>query len=258
MLETDLQTTLSTIGLTPDEAMIYALLLDKGLTTGKSLVEKTDMSKGTLYRTLEQLTEKGLAERTDRGNKADFFMPTHPRNLERLIHARKSEASQAESLLQDNLGGMISQFNLLAGKPNVQMHEGKEGVKKVVFDSTNAQTEILTIADNEAMNRYYPNINTENISRRKRNSAKKRILSIDSQYIRNLAQSDDSEVTDRRLLKNYDALETVIQIYDNKVSYITLDPDRAIGVIIEDKALAATQRALFELLWNQSDSPYIK
>ena len=119
----------------------------------------------------------------------------------------------------------------------------------VPLDSYGSKTEILTYADNEAMNKYYPELNKENIETRKKIHIKKRLISIDSSFIRELAKNDDPEVTERRVLANVVNFATIMQIYDNKVTYITLEPNRAIGIIIEDKAIYTMQKELFEVMW---------
>lgn len=241
------------LGLTSDQALVYEALLEGGLMLGKNIVRKSGLKKGLVYKVLEQLIELELAEKKDRGTKAAMFSPSHPRTLQKFVDEKKEEVQNAQNSLDIAMTKMISQYNFLAGKPNVQMYEGLKGVKKVVFDSTSSKTEVLTIADNEAMNKYYPEINEENKKRRNKNKVFKKILSIDSEYIRKLAKKDNKETTERRILRKTKGLGTAIQIYDNKISYITLDPDRAIAVIIEDKALADTQRQIFMLLWQEAE-----
>ena len=41
----------------------------------------------------------------------------------------------------------------------------------------------------------------------------------------------------------------VMQIYDNKISYLTLKPKSMVGIIIEDEMIASMQKGLFEYNW---------
>jgi hypothetical protein len=42
-------------------------------------------------------------------------------------------------------------------------------------------------------------------------------------------------------------------IYDNKVSFITLDQNRAIGIIIEDPDIYKTNQAIFDYVWGTAE-----
>jgi hypothetical protein len=51
--------------------------------------------------------------------------------------------------------------------------------------------------------------------------------------------------------------QSVMQIYDNKVSYITLTDDYLVGIIITDQYIADTHKYLFESLWELSSGEVI-
>jgi hypothetical protein len=195
---------------------------------------------------------KGIVEKKDINGKISLFAPIHPRELEKLLAKKKEEINNTKKALDESIGQMISKYNLFIGKPNVQFFEGKDGVAKVVRDSFTSETEILTFADNEAMNKYYPELNKENIEARKKSHIKKRLISVDTPYVRELAKNDIPEVTERRLIDSKDKFSVAVQIYDNKVAYLTLDPDKAIGVIIEDKAIYEMQKMIFENMWSNA------
>src|SRR3989338_7166277 len=102
------------------------------------------------------------------------------------------------------------------------------------------------------MNKYYPELNRENIDTRKKLGIKRHLISIDTPYVRELAKNDNPEITERRIIDSDKKFSVAVQIYDNKVTYITLEPDRSIGVIIEDKAIYEMQKIIFETLWENA------
>lgn len=248
----DYQKTLQEIGLSEEQTQIYTTLLERRFSKASALPRHTGITRSMVYKVLHQLEALGLVERHERPNQVDIWSAEHPDSIDALLASKQLELQQTTGQWQGIKGNLVSRFNFLSGRPNIQFFEGGKGVQQVVTDSTNATTEILTIADNEAMNSYYPNINTANRQARQRKNIKKRMLSVDSPYIRNLAQGDDPNITQRRVLPTLPALATAIQIYDHKISYLTLSPDRSIAVIIEDRDLAETQRNLFEILWSQA------
>jgi hypothetical protein len=84
---------------------------------------------------------------------------------------------------------------------------------------------------------------------------KKRGLVIDSPEARKFLKSYDGEVTGTKLITGTDSVvpfQTIMQIYDNKVSYITLTDEYLVGIIITDQFIANTHKYLFESLWKCS------
>lgn len=239
-------------GLSEEQAAIYSALLDKGPLKAGSLASWTGIKRGLIYKVLDQLENMGLI--TEKGGEGTVavFSPNHPSRLSEIMEQKEKSLALAKETVSFSLGALSSKFNLLSGKPNVQFYEGKEGVAKVIQDSLTSQTEILSFADNEAMNKYYPEINKENVEARKKSNIKKRLISIDTPYIRELAKNDVAGITERKVIDSNDKFAVVTQIYDNKVSYITLDPERTIGVIIEDKAIYEMQKMIFEKLWENA------
>lgn len=236
-------------GLSEEQALVYGALLDRGPQKASALATWTGIKRGLIYKVLDQLESMHLVEKKGGEGTVASFAPLHPSNIMDMVEARAKSILLTKETLAYSLGPLASQFNLLSGKPNVQFYEGQEGVEKVVRDSYTSKTEILTYADNEAMNKYYPNLNKENVAARKKAKVKKRIISIDTQYIRELAKNDDPEITERRVIKSDEMFATAMQIYDNKVTYITLDPQKSIGVIIEDISIYKMHKTLFETLW---------
>lgn len=238
-------------GLSEEQAAVYSSLLDKGPLKAGSISSWTGIKRGLIYKVLDQLENMGLISKKGGEGTVAVFAPEHPSRLAEIMERKEKSIALAKETVMFSLGSLSSKFNLLSGKPNVQFFEGKEGVAKVMRDSFTSQTEILTFADNEAMNKYYPELNKENVEARKNSNIKKRLISIDTPYIRELAKNDNPEITDRRLIDS-DKFSTVMQIYDNKVTYITLDPNKEIGVIIEDNSIYEMQKMIFEKVWENA------
>ena len=239
-------------GLSEEQALIYEALIDRGPQKASNLSTWTGVKRGLTYKILEQLESMGLVEKKGGDGTIATFFPNHPQALMGSIERKEQQLKLTKETLGFALGELSSKFNLLTGKPNVLFFEGKEGVGKVIRDSYTSKDEILTYADNEAMNKYYPELYKENVATRKKLKVKKRIISIDTPYIHELAKNDDPEITKRRLVNSTDHFATVMQIYDNKVTYITLDPDKSIGVVIEDASIYKMHKTLFEALWENA------
>ncbi len=239
-------------GLSVDEAYVYNALLEKGAQKASQVATWTGINRTLVYKALDKLESIGAVEKSDRAQAISIFKAAHPSAFVVALEKRKEALERTTESFKINIGPLISRFNLLSGKPNVQFFEGYNGVRKVVFDSLNSKTEILSFADNEAVNRLYPELNKEYLPMRKKLAIKKRLISIDTPYIRTLAKGDDLDITERRVIQENFSFATVIQIYDNKISYITLEKERSLGVIIEDMSIYEMHRTLFEVLWKNA------
>ena len=152
-----------------------------------------------------------------------------------------------------------SKYNLILRKPGIKYYEGKEGIKKVLDDSLTSKTEIYTYADLEAIEKYIPKINKKYAKKRKELNIKKRGIVLDTLFTRNFLKNYHKQITDTKLIKQEDAppFKTIMQIYDNKISYLTLSSESKIGVIIEDPNIYKMHKYLFEYLWKITKSPII-
>ena len=80
--------------------------------------------------------------------------------------------------------------------------------------------------------------------KRKRLGIKKYILFKDSEFTRKNNKKDN--LTEFKFLKDIKHFESTIQIYDNKVSFLKFVNNNRIGIIMQDKEIYETFKALFD------------
>jgi len=241
---------LTQAGLTEEMAQIYEFLIKNGPQNAGKLAKKLGIKRGLTYKSIERLIKRGLVEKIEEPQKVAYFKANHPLKLQVLVENRQQRAKNAQLAIDGVLPNLVSDFNLLTGKPDVVYFEGDDGIKRVVMDSLSAKGEIYQYIDNEAANRYFPKINNEYIKKRKELGIKKKMITIDNEFIRKQKDKYASDITDIHLIDgaNY-PFATAMQIYDNKVSYLTLSPNKKIGIIIEDADIAKMHRTIFEYMW---------
>lgn len=256
-METD-EKILIEAGLSEEQALVYGSLLDRGPQRASALSKWLGIKRGLVYKVLEQLENMNLVEKKGGAGKVALFSPLHPSHLLDMIEARAKSILLTKETLTYSLGSLASKFNLLSGKPNVQFYEGKEGVQKVLEDTLTVPkgTEIYTYTDLESIAKYIPDINSSYSERREKLGIKKRGLLLDTPKAREIIKNYHTEVTDTKFISfGVTEFETVFQIYENKVSYITLKENSMIGIIIEDPFIYKIHKAIFEHLWSITDSP---
>lgn len=244
---------LTDAGLSPDEAMVYEVLLQGGEQQASSLAKKLPISRPLVYKVLEELISKDLTEKNDPKGGVATFLPKHPVAITKLLDAKKIEIERTKAQFVALSGSLTSLFNLSSGKPGVQFFEGEDGVWQVLEDSLTAKEEIRTYADLEAIAKHIPELNAEYSAIREDKNVQKRGLVIDSPEARKFLSSYKGDVTKTKLIAGADGttpFQTIMQIYDEKISYIALTDQHLIGVIITNKQIADTHKYLFDSMWN--------
>jgi len=255
-MELQFNTPLIDAGLSPDQAVIYELLVRLGTKPASDLTKSLPathlLSRPQVYKVLDELIAKGLVEKRDLPGKVATFAITHPDALAKSLTQNKVKFDEQYERASKTIPQLTSLFNLTAGKPGVQYFEGKDGLWQVLEDTLTAKEEILTYADVEAINQFIPELNAEYVALREDKNVKKRGLVVDSPAARKFLASYTGHVTTTKLIPRTAALgvfQTIIQIYDNKVSYMTMSEHHLIGIIITDQFIANTHKFLFESMW---------
>ncbi len=240
---------LKKLGLSDKEAEIYLILSEATELKGSEIDKKSKYSRQTVYSTLENLIKLNLVEKNEKKGQVAKFKITHPSKLQNLLNKKEEEFKQTKNSLTLVIKNLISDFNLISGQPGVQVFEGEEGVRKVLNDSLKTKGEILTYADVEPVIKYIKNINDEYVKKRLKLKIKKRALVLDTEFARKYMKENYSgKITDTRFLNNGEIMpfSAFVEIYDDKISYITFENDNLIGIIIQNKPIADINKYLFE------------
>lgn len=246
---------LSRSGLNEDQAKVYEALLKHGKLSASKISAFVGLKRGLTYKILDKLAEMKLVDKKEAPKSVAEFEPAHPLRLKDLAEEKAKEAHEAGGVLQGVLPQLISDFNLVSGKPGIQFFEGEEGVKRVLDDSLTSKTEIYSYADIEAIIKYIEKINDRYVRQREKLELKKKALLADTPFARKYLSDYHRAITDIRLIAAGEfPFQTVMQIYDNKISYITLAPERMLGIIISDSHIYEMHRQVFEYAWEKAQA----
>jgi len=236
------------LGLGQNEAFIYGLLLENGSMKASDIENLANIGRGNVYNTLTKLQKDGLVLPIE--GKQTRYQPVNPAELRKLLDKRLTEAKSLETLFQAQLPTLTSAFNLSTGKPAIQVFEGVEGVRQVLQDSLTTKEEILTIVDPDAISEEILDVESRYIRKRVDRKISKRVIMPDTPKAREwLKQSPNPYTTTRLVPKLSGNFKTATEIYDHRLSFITLSGEHIISILINDKDMAALQRVQFEFLW---------
>jgi sugar-specific transcriptional regulator TrmB len=241
-------------GLTKDQAALYGVLIKKGSSTAREAALEAGVSRTLGYAVLDQLIGIGLARKHDEKGAVALFFPSHPNVLQERAEAQQKSAEQAAIALKAVLPDLASAFNLATGKPGIRFYEGKDGAKEILYDSLTSRETIYTYADMETIDGYVSDINDAYVKTRLKKGITKKLLLPDTPAARIELLENDSDLTEIRLIPNQDAppFHAAMEIYDGKVSYLTFTKDILMGTILNDPAIYALHRFLFEEQWKKA------
>lgn len=240
-------------GLSKDQAALYEVLVKNGSQLASDAALLAALGRPLAYKILDELIERGLVIK-DESRKVTRFAAAHPLKLKEVVEKRLVAAQGAQTALDGVLGKITSDFNLQSGKPGVQFFEGLEGVREVAWDTLTTKDELRMVADVEAIRKFIPELNAEYVAERKKRNVRKRTLVLDSHGLREYYQRSAKDITDTRIMKTSELpFQSDMHIYDGKVSYITFSEDRLIGIIITDPHIYATQKYLFDYIWEKAE-----
>lgn len=249
----DQKTLLKEIGLTEKEAAIYQILLKLGVSPAKNVVLEAQMPRGTVYEILDQLADKGLVEKFDHKKKTHFRVK-HPFTLKTYLENEVSKIKQAENKLESVLPDFLSLYNLTQNRLGVKFYEGKEGIKKLHSAILTEQKEILAyVYINKEVDKILDNFWQWYFKTRIKNNIYVRAITPNNEDGKKYQQKDEKELRETRLVPEAEFPFTIEKnICGDKVAYFSLKPEELIGVLVESKEIAKTEKSIFELAWRQS------
>lgn len=121
---------LESIGLTPSESSVYQALVQLGDSTRGDIVHASGITSSKIYDVLERLRQKGLVS-IYLQDKVKHFKPVHPRQLLSYIDAQREELDKKESIVQDILPKLISEFMNKREEQEAELLMGLKGLEAI-------------------------------------------------------------------------------------------------------------------------------
>lgn len=233
---------LENLGLEEKEAKVYLALLNNGPMLPQHIARSAGIKRTTLYSLFPEMTERGIIKEITQG-KRRLLSANSPDDLFKEYEEKYKE-------IKNNITELATIYRMQGLKPKIQIYEGLEGVKKCYADSLNA---IKSISYYQQFLNYHSQIRKwilgEYVKRRiSRNIFSYAIVPEESKEFHSNAKEFMREARYIPLKKFHFTIGTLI--YNDKVSFISCGKGQPlVGIIIESKPIAETQKALFDLAW---------
>lgn len=239
---TNLENILREIGLGDKEGKIYLACLQLGMATVGEIARLAQLNRVTCYDVLEKLLARGLVSRSDL-NEIKFFEAVDP---DILVHEYQIKTARLKESLPD-----LKRLQNDNPAPKIRYFEGLDGIKAIYEDTLSSTTEILNYANSASVRDHWPEYDTDYVQRRVNKRIYLRGLTPDDDWGKKVVLANPRYHREIRLInrEKYN-FPNEINIYDRKVAIISWEQNPPIGLIIDDRDIAATQRAIFQMAWD--------
>lgn len=237
----EIQDILMKIGLTEKEASIYLAVLELGSATGYAIARKSGMKRPTTYTVLENLEQQRLIHRVVHSGKT-LFTAESPEMLLRDIN-KKAE------LAKRGLPQLLALFNANKEKPQVQMFQGKDGIKEAIEKVINAKSVRLYGTSGEGLSLYPEAVKDFTRAVLSRDLTVKDILAdpiAEAKYIKSFRDKPNYEI---RLMKPGPRIQNDFALFNDTILLFSYRPE-AFALMITSRDMASMFESLYDLAWD--------
>lgn len=232
------------LGLTRNEATVYATLLNIGITGAGNIIKKSNLHRNIVYDSLDRLILKGLVSFVET-NKSRKYEVTTSNELKDFLEVQKKEIKKKEEALKDVLHTLDAHKMTSLDDSEVRVYNGKRGLKNVFEDILKPRKEILLFASGWGMKKtmgyyfykWHKQMKTSRISGR---AIVSKAVTLKEKYPYKI----------RFLPNDYFSPATTIICEDLTINVIWQEEPTTI--VIKNKDVAQSYRNYFEILWMQA------
>lgn len=247
-----LSKTLIEFGLTEKASKVYLALLEHEIATVNQIAKVTGINRSSTYVVLESLQKKGLVGITD-DKRVQQYMAISPDALMRIAE----DSAKKHEIIKNKIDKLVPELKALykgtKRKPLVKVYEGKQGLINAFEDTLKMKEKVIRISSSvgnlfNVFSDYFP----EYVEmRRKKGIVMHGIHPNDLPAQMLITNAPDR--FDKPILipsKKY-SFPADLAIYDNKISYMSLD-GKGIAIVIESKEMADVMKSVFDLAFTEA------
>jgi sugar-specific transcriptional regulator TrmB len=237
----EIQELLQKIGLTEREASVYLAVLELGSATGYSIARKSNTKRPTAYMVLETLEQKRLIHRAVHSGKT-LFTAESPEILLRDIN-KKAE------LTKRGLPQLLALFNAKKEKPQVEMFQGRDGIKEAIDKVIRAGSVRLYGTSGQGLTLYPEAVKDFTKAVAARQLTVKDILADPIAEVKYIKMFKDQPNYEIRLMKPGTKIQNDFALFGDTILMFQYRPEM-FAVMITSKDMANMFTSLYDLAWD--------
>jgi len=246
-------------GLSKDQAVLYQLLLSRGPEFASRLAKLSGLSRPHTYNLLNRLAGLELVVIQKKDGTPTKYAPAHPFVLQELICRKQESIKVASETIQGVMSSLISEYTKGSQLPGVRILPGIEGIKTLQQDILRIGMPVSLIRSvYDVTSDKYGQLIKRHVSNVVARGITTRVIGPMPQNItpESLATRDKQRLTKRRLASALlRDIPSEILLYGNK-TVLTTYQEPFITTIIDNIAITASFKAIFETLWGVSQEAY--
>lgn len=238
---------LNEIGLVKKEQAFYLAALNMGGATVSSVAASAGISRTNGYDILERLEQRGLLSMIPDHDGTKKVYPEDPAVLTR-------DWERKRSILNELVPELRSIYNNQPYIPRTRLYEGKEGIKRALWETLQCQSKTLLgiLSMNELFETPGQEWMEKFIEERTRRAIKLKVIrSKIRENDKELWTQNEAELRELKYAPENIDLGMTMYINDEKVTYVSSVKENY-AMVVESRELSNLNRALFKSLWLNS------
>jgi len=230
---------LKELNLNDKEVKVYLSLLMLGKSTVQNISKKANLNRVSTYDLLKALLEKGFVSYVIISGVKHFEAVDPIKFIDNL----KEKQAKIESILPE----LRSIKSSLIKKPQIEIFEEINGIKSIFNDILKEKKETLFIGDPnifKSLEFYFPHF----IKQKRKQRIFSKVLTSDCKDMREYRKKAPKKHISMKFINQ--KIDMTKIIYGNKLAFLTFKEKNSIGILINNKEIAETERKLFNELWN--------
>lgn len=234
---------LKKIGLQEAEINVYLTLLKKGPSLAGSIAKESKLNRTHIYDTLNKLIDKGFVSYVIKNNRK-YFQATSPERIKEYI-------KEIEEDIDKIIPELINLEKFPKEKLNLELYEGKEGIKTILNDILKNAKEYFALGSPgkglEILHYYIEQFHRERLKKK----IKIKIIYNDDKHGRKRGRevSKLPLIEVRYMEKSHPA---TTYIYNDKIAIILWVKEKPFAILIDNKEITDSFREYFNLLWKSA------
>ncbi len=245
---------LTQLGLSPAEIIIYIHLLKSEPKTPLELSRELNINRSKMYRLLEDLIQKKLLE--EHGlNRGFKVKAASVQNLELLVSSEEEKAKTMREFLPDLISSLSSFSSFIRDSFEILHYRGTDGLKQMLWNELRSKEVLIfgnstindfvgkKFGDKHRREAVIRNIQYREIGNELRFKSK-------DQSFYNSAKNWEKVYQYKQISEKILKIRHSVETYNDTVSIINWKNGKEAGIEIINKPLAQMQRQIFWKFWN--------
>lgn len=251
-MENALAKALAQLGCNDKHIRFYKVNLELGAASLTEIAAKARLQRSTAYVIAAEMLTKGLVSENHKTYKK-LFIAVEPDVVLRKLEAKYRQIGRSNLALKEALPDLRAAYQATTTRPRVRTFEGRADLEMIWRDIFAAGQEVLLWSNQRSERHVFGDaMHDAFIRERLARNIPIRVLAVRNADGQALRDGDSTTLRETRLLPEPTQFTSETYIYGNSVAVVDVGAN-IFGVITENEQIAASQRAIFELTWEQSN-----